>query len=161
MPKPDESVCQTEKIGGRREKRVRDRQMNHEFDRRRRFVEEWGGPVRFGGEGDFTVGSEFGRFEKVVELGGLGLRGRLMRFWIWWTSYRFGPIPRLWIRLIRQFSTRCLGLRLRMSSLSVSIYLSVCLDFSGAELFFYFFIWASEAGPFMTNGFSVNYDPTR
>ena len=40
MPKPDESVCQTEKIGGRREKRVRDRQMNHEFDRRRRFVEE-------------------------------------------------------------------------------------------------------------------------
>ena len=32
MPKPDESVCQTEKIGGRREKRVRDRQITSLID---------------------------------------------------------------------------------------------------------------------------------
>ena len=35
---------------------------------------------------------------------------RLMRFWIWWTSYQWGLIPRLWIRLIRQFNMRCLSL---------------------------------------------------
>ena len=32
MPKPDESVCKTEKIGGRREKRVRDRQITSLID---------------------------------------------------------------------------------------------------------------------------------
>ena len=171
MPKPDESVCQTEKIEGKkgeakREKRVRDwqgkrprliigslisrvRSTTTFHWRARRTCLLWRRRWFYDGIRVWKVqeGRWIGRTQVTRPM---SICQRLMRFWIWWTSYRFGPIPSY--RLEDEFFVSIyLSPTVRSCRLSLSPFfflpiilsylggsrVSVSFDFLGAEFFFF------------------------